>query len=90
MLSHGNCHILTAEPHFNSETGNTHTEYLNTSSTAIYLQKMANELRSIRTYVLFIAPQLPGVCPTYQYGRYAAVQYVNSEKWWSLFGRYTA
>ena len=46
------CHILTAEPHFNSETENTHTEYLNTSSTAIYLQKMANELRSIRTYVL--------------------------------------
>ena len=46
------CHILTAEPHFNSETENTHTEYLNISSTAIYLQKMANELRSIRTYVL--------------------------------------
>ena len=29
----------------------THREYLNTSSTEIYLQKMANELRSIRTYV---------------------------------------
>ena len=49
------CHILTAEPHFNSETENTHrdthTEYLNTSSTEIYLQKMANELGSIWTYV---------------------------------------
>ena len=48
------CHILTAEPHFNSETENTHTEYLNTSSTAIYLQKMANELRSIKTYVYYL------------------------------------
>ena len=51
------CHILTAEPHFNSETENTHTEYLNTSSTAIYLQKMANELRSIRTYVVIRVPR---------------------------------
>ena len=48
------CHILTAEPHFNSETENTHTEYLNTSSTAIYLQKMANELRSTRTCVVIL------------------------------------
>ena len=50
------CHILTAEPHFDSQTEkthtDTHTEYLNTSSTEVYLPKMANELRPIRTYVL--------------------------------------
>ena len=51
------CHILTAEPHFDSDRKN--TQSISTLLVQhIYLQKMANELSSIRTYVSLAPSQI--------------------------------
>ena len=85
------CHILTAEPHFDSETENTHihthtgthTEYLNTSSIEIYLQsgKWAHVILWSHTWFAQV-----GKLNGHAWKAISCVpSLINSSKFWSRF-----